>query len=114
MQVFEYRLVSTLYDKTTGQKVAIFEPDDGAYEEVTTLCMRSVFNYNFGMAYISHAENLNEIYLQKSTDGDRLAALLDELYKFYEEGKHSTDTPTLNYKFTSSAKQVSINKIFLL
>ncbi|XP_026733663.1 maternal protein tudor-like isoform X2 [Trichoplusia ni] len=79
-------LVSTLYDSITGQKIAIFEPDEGAYDEVVQLCMRSVFNYNFGLAYISHAENLNEFYLQKSTDGDRIAILLDELYKFYEEG----------------------------
>lgn len=86
IQTSNCRLVSTLYDKTTGQKVAVFEPDDGAYEEVLTLCMRSVFNYNFGMAYVSHAENLNEIYLQKSVDGDKLALLLDELFKFYEEG----------------------------
>ncbi|XP_059053782.1 maternal protein tudor-like isoform X2 [Achroia grisella] len=84
--VQDISLVSTLYDSVTGQKVAIFEPDEGAYDEVVQLCMRSVFNYNFGMAYISHSENLNEFYLQKSGDGDKIALLLDDLYKFYEEG----------------------------
>ncbi|KAL0822320.1 hypothetical protein ABMA28_004423 [Loxostege sticticalis] len=79
-------LVSTLYDCETGRKVPIIEPDEGAYDEVVPLCMRAVFNYNFGLAYISHSENLNEIYLQKSADGDKIAQLLDELYKFYEEG----------------------------
>ncbi|KAG6446593.1 maternal protein tudor isoform X2 [Manduca sexta] len=79
-------LETTLYDSITGQKVAIFEPDEGAYDEVVQLCMRSVFNYNFGMAYISHADNLNEFYLQRASDTDRIAQLLDELYKFYEEG----------------------------
>ncbi|CAK1544922.1 unnamed protein product [Leptosia nina] len=80
------RLITTLYDAKTGQKVRIFEPDEGAYEEVTPLCSRAVFNYNFGLAYISHLENLNEFYLQKSSDGDKIALLLDSLYKFYEEG----------------------------
>lgn len=80
--------MTTLYDVITGYKVQIFEPDEGAYDEVLPLCMRSVFNYNFGMAYISHAENLNEIYLQRSGDGDALAELLDQLYKFYEEGNY--------------------------
>lgn len=79
--------MSTLYQAETGQKIAIFEPDEGAYDEVVPLCMRAVFNYNFGMCYISHVENLNEFYLQKSSDGDRIAQLLDELYKFYEEGE---------------------------
>ncbi|XP_049706830.2 maternal protein tudor isoform X1 [Helicoverpa armigera] len=79
-------LVTTLYDCISGHKIAIFEPDEGAYDEVIQLCMRSVFNYNFGMAYICHTENLNEFYLQKASDGDRIALLLDELYKFYEEG----------------------------
>lgn len=78
--------MSTLYDIVTGKKIAIFEPDEGAYDEVVPLCTRAVFNYNFGMAYISHSENLNEIYLQKSTDSDRLAQLLENLYQFYEEG----------------------------
>ncbi|XP_026762848.2 maternal protein tudor-like isoform X1 [Galleria mellonella] len=84
--VQEISLVSTLYDSVTGQKVAIFEPDEGAYDEVVQLCMRAVFNYNFGLAYISHSENLNEFYLQKSSDGDKIAQLLDDLFKFYEEG----------------------------
>ncbi|XP_068618170.1 maternal protein tudor-like isoform X2 [Battus philenor] len=81
-------LVTTLYDRVTGQKVAIFEPDDGAYDEVVPLCTRAVFNYNFGMACISHLENLNEFYLQKSSDTATLAALLMELNNFYEK-----DTP---------------------
>ncbi|KAI5637875.1 tudor domain-containing protein [Phthorimaea operculella] len=80
------KLISTLYEVESGKKVAIFEPDEGAYEEVIQLCTRAVFNYNFGMAYIAHAESLNEFYLQKSSDTDRIAALLDELFKFYEEG----------------------------
>ncbi|XP_026316953.1 maternal protein tudor-like isoform X3 [Hyposmocoma kahamanoa] len=79
-------LMSTLYDVATGKKIAIFEPDEGAYDEVVPLCTRAVFNYNFGMAYISHSEDLNEIYLQKSTDSDRLAQLLESLFQFYEEG----------------------------
>lgn len=70
----------------TGQKIAVFEPDEGAYDQVNQFCMRAVFNYNFGMAYISHMENLNEFYLQKASDGDRIALLLDDLYKYYEEG----------------------------
>lgn len=78
--------MSTLYDVVTGKKVAVFEPDEGAYDEVVPLGTRAVFNYNFGMAYVSHSENLNEIYLQKSTDSDRLAQLLENMYKFYEEG----------------------------
>lgn len=85
-------LVSTLYDCETGRKVPIIEPDEGAYDEVVPLCMRAVFNYNFGLAYISHSENLNEIYLQKSADGDKIAQLLDELYKFYEEGEFLIQT----------------------
>ncbi|XP_059059729.1 maternal protein tudor-like [Achroia grisella] len=79
-------LVSTLYDSVTGQKVAIFEPDEGAYNEVVQLCTTSVFNDNFGLAYISHFENLNEFYLQKSADRNKIALLLTDLYKFYEEG----------------------------
>ncbi|CAH2981454.1 unnamed protein product [Chilo suppressalis] len=79
-------LVSTLYNYTTGKKISIFTPDEGAYDEVVPLCMRAVFNYNFGLAYVAHTENLNEIYLQKAADGDKIAVLLDELYKFYEEG----------------------------
>ncbi|CAH2039405.1 unnamed protein product, partial [Iphiclides podalirius] len=81
------RLVTTLYDPKSGQKVAIFEPDDGAYDEVVPLCTRSVFNYNFGMGYISHLENLNEFYLQRSSDSEKIALLLETLYKFYEEGE---------------------------
>lgn len=81
--------MSTLYDVATGKKIAIFEPDEGAYDEVVPLCTRAVFNYNFGMAYISHSEDLNEIYLQKSTDSDRLAQLLENLFQFYEEGMKS-------------------------
>ncbi|CAG4962766.1 unnamed protein product [Colias eurytheme] len=84
--VEEIRLISTLYNAASGKKIAIFEPDEGAYDEVIPLCTRAVFNYNFGVAYISHMENLNELYLQKATDTDKIAALLDELYKFYEEG----------------------------
>ncbi|CAG4946762.1 unnamed protein product [Parnassius apollo] len=84
--VEEIRLVTTLYDRETGKKIAIFEPDEGAYDEVVPLCTRAVFNYNFGMAYISHLENLNEFYLQRSSDSDKIALLLEELYKFYEEG----------------------------
>ncbi|KAJ2943611.1 hypothetical protein O0L34_g16719 [Tuta absoluta] len=80
------KLISTLYEVESGKKVAMFDPDEGAYEEVVQLCARAVFNYNFGMAYIAHAENLNEFYLQKSTDSDRIAQLLEELFKFYEEG----------------------------
>ncbi|KPJ08016.1 Maternal protein tudor [Papilio machaon] len=80
------RLLTTLYDCTTGQKIAIFEPDEGAYDEVVPLCTRAVFNYNFGMAYISHLENLNEFYLQRTSDTDKIATLLEDLYKFYEEG----------------------------
>ncbi|XP_037971215.2 maternal protein tudor isoform X2 [Plutella xylostella] len=79
-------LHTTLYDPATGAKVAIFTPDEGAYESVTPLCARAVFNYNFGLAYISHVASLDEVYLQKAADGDRIAELLDELYKFYEEG----------------------------
>lgn len=82
-----FSLVSTLYDCITGQKIAIFEPDEGAYDEVLQLCMKSVFNYSFGLAYISHTENLNEFYLQKSTDGDKIAQLLEDLYSFYEDGE---------------------------
>ncbi|XP_052741702.1 maternal protein tudor isoform X2 [Bicyclus anynana] len=84
--VDEIVLVSTLYDPVTGQKVAVFEPDEGAYDEVVPFCTRAVFNYNFGNAYVSHVENLNEFYLQKSEDGDRLGLLLEQLYSFYEEG----------------------------
>ncbi|XP_047534824.1 maternal protein tudor-like isoform X1 [Vanessa atalanta] len=84
--VEEISLISTLYDGLTGHKIAIFEPDDGAYDEVVPLCTRAVFNYNFGNAYLSHIENLNEFYLQKSSDGDKIAQLLEDLYKFYEEG----------------------------
>ncbi|CAK1585968.1 unnamed protein product [Parnassius mnemosyne] len=84
--VEEIRLVTTLYDRENGKKIAIFEPDEGAYDEVVPLCTRAVFNYNFGMAYISHLENLNEFYLQRSSDSDKIALLLEELYKFYEEG----------------------------
>ncbi|XP_013172201.1 PREDICTED: maternal protein tudor-like isoform X2 [Papilio xuthus] len=80
------RLLTTLYDRTTGQKIAIFEPDEGAYDEVVPLCTRAVFNYNFGMAFISHLENLNEFYLQRTSDTDKIATLLEDLYKFYEEG----------------------------
>ncbi|CAF4926518.1 unnamed protein product [Pieris macdunnoughi] len=79
-------LISTLYEPKTGEKVAIFEPDEGAYDEVVPLCTRAVFNYNFGMAFVSHLENLNEFYLQRSSDSDKIAQLLDQLYKFYEEG----------------------------
>ncbi|KAM3966126.1 LOW QUALITY PROTEIN: tudor domain containing protein [Aphomia sociella] len=93
--VQDLSLLSTLYDSVTGQKVAIFEPDEGAYDEVVQLCMRSVFNYNFGLAYISHAENLNEFYLQKSADSDKIAQLLDDLFKFYEEG---TPEDLVNYE----------------
>lgn len=78
--------MTTLYDSATGKKVSIFEPDEGAYEEVVPLCDRAVFNYNFGLAYVSHVESLTQLYLQKAADGDRIALLLDELYKFYEEG----------------------------
>lgn len=81
-------LLSTLYDATTGKKIAIFEPDEGAYDEVVQLCTRAVFNYNFGNAYVPHIESLNEIYLQKSTDGDKIAVLLEDLYNFYEKGNH--------------------------
>ncbi|CAG9561418.1 unnamed protein product [Danaus chrysippus] len=84
--VEDITLVSTLYDPITGQKIAIFEPDEGAYDAVNQLCTRAVFNYNFGNAYISHIENLNEFYLQKSLDGDKIAQLLEKLYNFYEEG----------------------------
>ncbi|CAH2090850.1 unnamed protein product [Euphydryas editha] len=84
--VEEITLISTLYDVMTGHKVAIFEPDEGAYDEVVPLCTRAVFNYNFGNAYISHIENLNEFYLQKSSDGEKIAQLLENLYEFYEEG----------------------------
>lgn len=79
-------MVSTLYDPITGQKIAIFEPDEGAYDAVDQLCTRAVFNYNFGNAYISYIENLNEFYLQKSLDGDKIAQLLEKLYNFYEKG----------------------------
>lgn len=78
-----------MYDSKSGQKVSIFEPDEGAYDEVIQLCERSVFNYNFGLAYLSHAENLNEIYMQKASDGDKIAQMLEDLYNFYEEGKLS-------------------------
>lgn len=78
--------MTTLYDITAGKKVEIFEPDEGAFEEVVTLCARTVFNYNFGMATIQHLENLNEIYLQKAADVDKIQALLDKLFAFYEEG----------------------------
>ncbi|XP_032520783.2 maternal protein tudor-like isoform X1 [Danaus plexippus] len=84
--VEDITLVSTLYDPTTGQKIAIFEPDEGAYDAVDQLCTRAVFNYNFGNAYISYIENLNEFYLQKSLDGDKIAQLLEKLYNFYEKG----------------------------
>ncbi|XP_063828320.1 maternal protein tudor-like isoform X2 [Ostrinia nubilalis] len=80
-------LVSTLYDCQTGKKIAIITPDEGAYDEVIPFCMRTVFNYNFGLAYVVHSENLNEIYLHKSADSDKIAQLLDDLYKFYEEGE---------------------------
>ncbi|XP_050666513.1 tudor domain-containing 6-like [Leptidea sinapis] len=80
------RLVSTLYDPVTGKKIAIFEPDPDAYDEVTPLCPKAVFNYNFGMAYVSHVESLNEVYLLKATDSDGIAAFLELLYQFYEEG----------------------------
>ncbi|XP_028158036.1 maternal protein tudor-like isoform X5 [Ostrinia furnacalis] len=80
-------LVSTLYDCQTGKKIAIINPDEGAYDEVIPFCMRTVFNYNFGLAYVVHSENLNEIYLHKSADSDKIAQLLDDLYKFYEEGE---------------------------
>ncbi|XP_050666481.1 tudor domain-containing 6-like isoform X3 [Leptidea sinapis] len=80
------RLMSTLYEPVTGKKIAIFEPDPDAYDEVTPLCPSAVFNYNFGMAYVSHVESLNEVYLLKATDSDSIAAFLDLMYQFYEEG----------------------------
>ncbi|XP_039755732.1 maternal protein tudor-like isoform X2 [Pararge aegeria] len=85
-EVDEIILVSTLYESVTGKKIAIFEPDEGAYDEVVQFCTRAVFNYNFGNSYVAHIENLNEFYLQKAADGLRIALLLEQLYKFYEEG----------------------------
>ncbi|KAL4702431.1 hypothetical protein ACJJTC_003056 [Scirpophaga incertulas] len=80
------RLVTTLYDVATGKKVGIFTPDEGSYEEVVPLCSRAVFNYNFGLAFISHVASLTEVYLQRAGDADQVAVLLDRLFTFYEEG----------------------------
>ncbi|XP_061714858.1 maternal protein tudor-like isoform X2 [Cydia pomonella] len=80
------RLLSTLYDSGSGQKLAVFEPDEGAFPAVAALCARTVFNYNFGLCSVQHLENLNEIYLQKSADIDKVQQLLDKLYVFYDEG----------------------------
>ncbi|XP_072947620.1 protein tudor [Epargyreus clarus] len=85
--VEDIKLVSTLYDAVSGEKLGLFSPDEGAYGAVSPLCARAVFNYNFGLAYVTHAEHLNEFYLQRSADGARIAQLLDDLYKHYEEGK---------------------------
>ncbi|XP_063363240.1 maternal protein tudor-like [Cydia amplana] len=80
------RLMTTLYDISTGSKLAIFEPDEGAFEEVVTLCARTVFNYNFGLCSAQHLQTLNEIYLQKTADIEKVQQLLDKLYVFYDEG----------------------------
>ncbi|XP_063535748.1 maternal protein tudor-like isoform X2 [Cydia strobilella] len=80
------RLKTTLYDISTGKKLAILEPDEGAFEDVVTLCARTVFNYNFGLCSVQHLQNLNEIYLQKTADIDKVQQLLDKLYVFYDEG----------------------------
>ncbi|XP_063382332.1 maternal protein tudor-like [Cydia fagiglandana] len=80
------RLMTTLYDISTGKKLAIFEPDEGAFEDVVTVCARTVFNYNFGLCSVQHLQNLNEIYLQKTADIEKVQQLLDRLYVFYDEG----------------------------
>lgn len=70
----------------SGDKVAIFEPDEGAYEHVTVLCAHAVLNYNLGGAYVVHADSLDQVFLQRDANGVAIAALLDDLFNFYSEG----------------------------
>ncbi|XP_063547586.1 tudor domain-containing protein 1-like [Cydia strobilella] len=80
--MFEVFLATVLYDISTGKQLSIFEP----YLQGERLCARTVFNYNFGLCIVQHLQGLNEIYLQKMADIEKVQQLLGELYVFYDEG----------------------------
>lgn len=80
------KLVVTLYS-LGGEKINVLEPDEDSLDAVSPMCHHAVFSSNFGNAYISHMDSLNCLYLHKTSDSDRLAAFLDEMFRFYEQGE---------------------------
>lgn len=81
-EVIDERLIVTVYD-TQGYKIAVVEPDEGAFDELDPLCPLPVF-YSIFYGWVTHVTP-QSIYVQPTGFADTIAQLLEQLFQHYQK-----------------------------
>lgn len=79
MHFYFSRFAVQLYD-ASGNRIKILDSD--ATDSVSPVCPLPIFTTNDQM-WVSHIENGENIWLQRSSDLDKIAELLSSLYEYY-------------------------------